>query len=325
MKSKLMKNKKYTQTLLYIIVGIFVLAMTFWAFKYFKDKKPVKAAAEKTEEQHATIEVTTTTVKNQPLTEFLTLNGTTKFQKTANIRSNATGYVLDMGFVVGNFIQKGQLFCRVKTKEQDALKEINLIDTSLRVFNQPLTVVSNASGILSMLNVHVGDYVAEGDILAVLTEPSSLVILVNVPYEYHQTIKVGTKCEVKLPDNRIMNLEIGGMTPSVDAVSQAQFYFIRLPNENLPENLNVILRFPYKQSGSAKSIPINALQTDELQKEFWVMRVVDSIAVKTPVTIGLQTNELVEIKSGNVKIGDEIVLQGGYGLADSTSIAIKKD
>ena len=65
------------------------------------------------------------------------------------------------------------------------------------------------------------------------------------------------------------------------------------------------------------------MQTDELQKEFWVMRVVDSIAVKTPVTIGLQTNELVEIKSGNVKIGDVIVLQGGYGLADSTAISIK--
>ena len=320
-----MKNNalnKYSKILLYVVGGMLVLGLSYAAFKHFKDKKTAETATEKPVE-NTIIEVSTTTVKNQSLTEFLTINGTTKFQKTANIRSISTGYIMDMGFVIGSFIQKGQLFCRVKTKEQDALKEINLIDTSLRIFNQPLTVVSNASGILSTLNVHVGDYVAEGDILAVLTEPSSLVILVNVPYEYHQTIKVGTKCEVKLPDNRIMNLEIGGMTPSVDAVSQAQFYFIRLPNENLPENLNVIVRFPYKQSGSAKSIPINALQTDELQKEFWVMRVVDSIAVKTPVTIGLQTNELVEIKSGNVKIGDIIVLQGGYGLADSTAISIK--
>lgn len=320
-----MKKKNNIRTLLYILGGILLIIAAWWTVSYFKNKKETPTETVKVEAEKPTIEVTTTTVKNQPLTEYLTLNGTTKFQKTANIRSNATGYVMDMGFTIGNLIQRGQLFCHIKTKEQDALREIGLIDTSLKVFNKPLSLMSNASGILSTLNIHTGDYVAEGDILAVLTEPSSLVILVNVPYEYHQTIRVGTACEIKLPDGRTLNLNIGGMTPSVDAVSQAQVYFIRLPNRDLPENLNVMVRFPYKQSGSGKCIPTNALQMDELQKEFWVMRVVDSMAIKTPVKIGLQTSEWVEIKSGNLKMGDEIVLQGGYGLGDSTAIAIKKE
>jgi hypothetical protein len=42
-----------------------------------------------------------------------------------------------------------------------------------------------------LLNVTQNDYVAEGDILATVVQPASLVIQLNVPFEYENAVKWG--------------------------------------------------------------------------------------------------------------------------------------
>jgi hypothetical protein len=64
------------------------------------------------------------------------------------------------------------------------------------------------------VNILQGDYVAEGDILATVSEPSSLIVIVNVPYEYHQYARVSTRCELILPDGKILPAFISGTMPS---------------------------------------------------------------------------------------------------------------
>jgi len=111
--------------------------------------------------------------------------------------------------------------------------------------------------------------------------------------------------------------------PTVDIGSQSQEYYIRLPHLSLPENLNVIIRFPYRQALNVLCIPKAALQTDELQQEFWVMKVVHSMALKVPVSIGLQSDSIVEVKPGILQSGDRIITEGSYELADSSEITIQ--
>jgi multidrug efflux pump subunit AcrA (membrane-fusion protein) len=65
------------------------------------------------------------------------------------------------------------------------------------------------------------------------------------------------------------------------------------------------------------------LQTDELQQEFWVMKVVHSMALKVPVSIGLLNDSIVEVKSGMLQSGDKIITEGSYELADSSEITIQ--
>ena len=47
------------------------------------------------------------------------------------------------------------------------------------------------NNISSLINVLKGDYVNEGDVIAIVLEPGSLVLNLNVPYEFHNLITKG--------------------------------------------------------------------------------------------------------------------------------------
>ena len=261
----------------------------------------------------------------QNITEYFQLNGVTLLQKKDNIRSTNTGYITSMQFKQGDFIQAGQLYCTLGTKEQQALKNISSLDSSLNKFQKPLSVFANASGIITTINALQGDYVSEGDVLANVSEPSSLVVQVNVPYEYNQYVSAGKPCEIILPDSHSIHTTLTGAIPTVDATSQSQIFFIRLPNESLPENLNVTIRIPHRQKNNLLCLPTASVQTDEMQKEFWVMKIVnDSLAIKVYVQTGLQNDSITEIISDKISIHDKIIFQGAFTLPDSSLVIFDK-
>lgn len=286
----------------------------------FACKKTVET---KTTEK-APITVSVVKVQQNDIKEYLTFNGVTLYQKKENIRANVTGYISYMPFKIGDKIRLGQTFASVRTKEQDALKEAVKIDSSLAKFIGPLQITSNATGIISVLNVTKNDYVAEGDILATIVRPNSLVVQVNVPYEYRENVRIGSKCELLLPDGEIIPATINDVMPIIDAQSQSQTFLIDLPNSELPENLNVQVKFIQNESPDALTVPKKALQTNELLTAYWVMKIVnDSIAVKTLVTPKLKNDSLVQIQSDNVHLNDLIILDGAYQMQDSTLVKYK--
>ncbi len=156
-------------------IPILLLLLSVFACKKTVEPKPTEKAP---------ITVSVVKVQQNDIKEYLTFNGVTLYQKKENIRANVTGYISYMPFKIGDKIRLGQTFASVRTKEQDALKEAVKIDSSLAKFIGPLQITSNATGIISVLNVTKNDYVAEGDILATIVRPNSLVVQVNVPYEY---------------------------------------------------------------------------------------------------------------------------------------------
>jgi hypothetical protein len=265
--------------------------------------------------------VTITQPTTQGFTDFIQLNGNTQFQKKLTVRANITGYITSMKWKTGDHISTGTLFCSIKTKEQDALKGIDSREPSLKQFQTPINVIANASGIFTAVNYSTGDFVNEGDILATITDPSSLVLVINVPYEYHQLVYKGRSCSVKFPDGKIIQASVQEEVPIVDATSQTQSFLIRFPgNQLLPENMNLVVHIPVKQKQNAIALPLEAIQTNETQEEFWVMKLVnDSLAIKVPVTVGLQNDSLREITSG-VGINDKIIVKGAYGLTDSSLV-----
>jgi hypothetical protein len=132
-------------------------------------------------------------------------------------------------------------------------------------------------------------------------------------------------CEITLPDGRKFNEPISGMMPTVDSISQSQKYFIRVKDISLPEKLNVTVRFPVAISSKVLCVPISALQTDEQQKEFWVMKIFqDTLALKIPVVLGLRSDSIAQISSPGIKLNDLVVTKGSYELADSSIVKISK-
>jgi multidrug efflux pump subunit AcrA (membrane-fusion protein) len=261
----------------------------------------------------------------QTLTDYLQLNANTVFQKKLVVRATITGYIISMPWKTGDRISSDSVFCLIKTKEQKALKNLDDQQSSLKQFQQPIKITTNATGFITAVNYLPGDFVNEGDILATISEPSSLVLTVNVPYEYHKYVYNGRSCEVQLPDGKRINTYITLSIPVIDAASQTQQFYIRLPAyEQLPENMNLLVRIPMKQKINAICLPLEAVQTNETQEEFWVMRMAnDSLAVRVPITVGTQNDSLTEVVSG-IGLNDKIIVKGGYGLRDSTEVSVIK-
>lgn len=290
---------------------------------FFGGCHSVDKSAEETTEVKTLVTVVQPSFQN--ITEYIKLNGVTLLQKKDNIRSTNTGYITSLKFKQGDFIGEGQLFCTLGTKEQEALKNISSLDSSLNKFQNPLSVLANASGIITTISALQGDYVSEGDVLANVSEPSSLIVQVNVPYEYNQYVSAGKPCEIILPDGKTIRTTITGAMPTVDATSQSQSFFIRLPNKSLPENLNVTIRIPHRQKNNLLCVPTASVQTDEMQKEFWVMKIVnDSLAIKVAVQTGLQNDSITEIISDKISVDDKIIFQGAFTLSDSSLVIFDK-
>jgi multidrug efflux pump subunit AcrA (membrane-fusion protein) len=264
-------------------------------------------------------------VVRRDIKEYITFNGVLQYQKKENIRSGVTGYIEALPFEIGSHIRAGQTFATVRTKEQEALQEVAKIDSSLARFSKPIRILSNASGVLTQLNVVVNDYIVEGEILATIAQPQSLVVSVNVPYEYRNTVKPGTGCEIILQDNTILQARLTGVLPVIDPLVQSQNFLIALPgHEELPENLNVQVRTILSASREALCIPKKALQSNELLTDFWVMKVLgDTLALKTPVHPLIQSDSLVEVSSEYLSTDDVVVTEGGYQMHDSTVVSIR--
>ena len=270
------------------------------------------------------IEVKAARVKITDIKEYRDYNGVTQYQKKENLRSNVTGYVTYLPHGLGTSISSGATFATVRTKEQAALADAVSIDSSLAQFTKPLRITSNATGTITQLNVVKGDYVAEGDILAAITQPESLVVKVNVPFDQKKNMSVGTECQIILPEgHHPIEASITGMLPVIDTIDQTQAFLIALPNANLPEDLNVKVRTIMRHDSIALAVPQQALQTNELMTDFWVMKIIgDTLAIKQKVRPLLQNDSVVQIESQYINQGDRVITDGSYQMQDSTKVKI---
>ncbi|MBS1512825.1 MAG: efflux RND transporter periplasmic adaptor subunit [Bacteroidetes bacterium] len=272
----------------------------------------------------AGIPVTVTNISVGPLTESIELNATSAFQLKTFIKANATGYLQLVNAQLGSYINTGQQVFVIKTKEAEALgNTVNVLDSSFR-FSGMVPIKSPGSGYVTTLNYRAGDYVQDGEQLAVISDRNSFVFLLDLPYELKPFLAGNKNVIIKLPDGTQLNGYIASLMPTVDAVSQTQGIVIKInSNQQIPEGLIAKVTLIKKSKSTAVSLPKEAVLTDEVQGEFWVMKLIDSVtAVKVPVKKGLENKSNVEILSPAFSINDKILLTGNYGLTDTAKVAV---
>ncbi len=243
----------------------------------------------------------------------------------SDVKANTTGYITAMTIKLGDRVSRGQVLFRLETKEARALgNTINKLDKSFR-FNGSTTVVSSATGFVAIVNHQIGDYVQDGEVLATITDASSFGFVLNLPYEYNNLIKNNSNILINLPDGTTVGGYVARRMPSVDSISQTQQVLIKIKDAGkIPENLigNIQLT---KEQFYGLAIPKSAVVSDETQSEFWVMKLInDSTAVKTTIEPGLQNDLFTQVKKGDLKNNDRVVLSGNYGLGDTATIQIQK-
>jgi biotin carboxyl carrier protein len=268
--------------------------------------------------------VTVTHVLQQRLEDFIELNATSAFLLKNYVKANANGYLQSSSARPGEYVHAGQTLFYIKTKEAESIgNAINKLDTSFK-FTGTNAIKTGSSGYISQLNHQPGDYVQDGEQLAVISDASSFVFLMELPYELKSYVKTGDKVELQLPDGEKLVSRVASFMPTVEAASQTQNVVIKTEAvHTIPENLIAKVKIPKIIRDHSNTLPRSAVLSDETQSSFWVMKMTDSItAVRVPVKKGIETNERIEILSPDFSSQDEILVTGNYGLGDTARVRI---
>jgi multidrug efflux pump subunit AcrA (membrane-fusion protein) len=299
----------------------FIMGLSIGLFSCKSNEKPADDEDAKVASQTP---VTVVTVNNSTLTDYLDLNAVSATLKKSFVKSNANGYIQVVNTQLGQNVSKGQIIFIVKTKESQTIgSDINLLDTAFK-FSGVNKIKASASGYVSQLSHQVGDYVADGEPLAVISERSSFVFLMQLPYELRSYVTKGQAVDLTLPGGEKVVGEVKSFMPSVDTVSQTQGVVIKINSGGqIPENLVAKARIVKATKSNTESLPNSAILSNETQTEFWVMKLINpTTAVKVPVKKGIVSGDRVEILSPRFSANDKIVVSGNYGLPDTAKVKI---
>ena len=286
-----------------------------------------KAVDQEEESPSVKTPVSIITISKGTLEEDIELNATSSFLQKWIVRANATGYIQSDKVQLNSYVGRGQSLYSIKTKEAQSIgNSINALDASFR-FTGINSIKANGNGFISQINHQKGDYVQDGDQLAVITDTRSFVFLLDVPYELRPYIINKKSLEIVLPDGEKLQGSIYGNMPSMDVVSQTQSIVLRVNlTHPIPENLIAKVKVKKSYRENAIILPKTALLTDETQKIFWVMKLInDSTAVKVLVEKGIETVGKIEILSPVFSSTDKVLVSGNYGLADTANVQVVKE
>jgi multidrug efflux pump subunit AcrA (membrane-fusion protein) len=283
-------------------------------------------AAEKTDSVDARTPVTVVSVDRGALDDYIELNAVSIFLQKSYVKAIANGYLQSADVYPGKYVETGQALFTLQTKEARSIgNSITLLDSTLK-FSGVNTIRANQHGYITQLNHQRGDYVQDGEQLAVISDRNSFVFLLDLPYELRPYVLGKKNVELVLPDGTKLNGVIGPVMPTVDSASQTQNVVIRVDYTSaIPENLIARVRVVKTAKASAQSLPKAALLTDETESDFWVMKLIDSAtAVKIPVKKGMETKDRVEILAPVFSPGDKILVTGNYGLPDTAKVKVEE-
>jgi multidrug efflux pump subunit AcrA (membrane-fusion protein) len=283
-------------------------------------------SSDEEEEQETQTPVTVTSVSFETLADSLELNATSNFLQDNIIKSNISGYIKTIGAKVNDYVNAGEILFTLKTKEAESLgNTINKLDSSFN-FSGTVKITAAKSGYITALDHQAGDYVQEGEQLAVISDVKSFGFVLNVPYEEKKYVTLNKPVDVLLPDGTHLNGVVISFMPVIDSVSQTQPVLVKVPSSSrIPENLIAKIKILKNRKADVASVPKQALLTDESQSQFWIMKLIDSVtAVKVPVTKGMEVNDRVEIIQPLLSSQDKILLNGNYGLPDTAKVKVVK-
>ena len=269
---------------------------------------------------------TITPVTLKAVTSTVDLPAVTTFMNKSIIRASTAGTIEKISITTGDFVTAGQLLFIIRTRESTAMGNSSMSDTSLS-FKGRINIISHKEGVISSISYQKGDFVQEGDELAVVSEQNSMVFILDVPFELDKYIEKNRNCTIVLPDNRKINGSITGKLPEMDMQSQTVRYVIKpISPGRLPANLIGTVSLVRSTNNKAIVLPKRAVLGDETQTKFWVMKLInDSVAIKINVSKGFESNDEVEITDPLFTATDRIILTGNYGLPDTARITIIRE
>lgn len=263
------------------------------------------------------------TFKSGSISEEINFQAQSGYQIKNIVLAPIDCYVQKAFIMTGDKVIAGQVLYEIVTKEGKATEHLK--DT---IYNNIgiIRIKANNSGIVSSVQTQTGDFVSAGNQMCEISNISSLVFTLQVPFEYNSLIKAGATCQITLPDGNNLHGTVKSELGQMNLDGQTRQYLVKpLTSTFIPENLLATVKVTTKKIDSPQILPVGCLLTDEMMKNFWVMKLInDTTAVKVNVTLGLKNKAEVEIANPTFNPSDRILSSGNYGLTDTALVKVEK-
>lgn len=185
-------------------------------------------------------------------------------------------------------------------------------------------IVSPISGVVADRPLNAGEMANPGSPVITVVDISRVIARVAVPQAEVSAVKVGQTAKITQPDNKD---EIEGkvtvVSPAADPNTTTVQVWIQVdnPGERLKPGAAVHAAIATEVFKAATVVPVAAILPGETGGTAVLAVSSDSIAHKRSVSLGVRQGNQVQILSG-VNPGEEVVVVGGMGLDDKTTVKI---
>lgn len=181
---------------------------------------------------------------------------------------------------------------------------------------------STADGVISAINVEVGQVVSAGQIILTLVQNDELEVEINIPENKLSEVKIGTPCEISFWAN---TEKVSGVVREISPIadSTSKTYRVKISLQNLREDINLGMTasaiFPAKNLNGV-ILPLSAIYQTGENSQVWIVTAENKVAVKNVTVQDFSNNEV--LVSG-LSAGEIVITAGVHKLREGQEVIAK--
>ncbi|HVA83936.1 MAG TPA: efflux RND transporter periplasmic adaptor subunit [Candidatus Binataceae bacterium] len=277
-------------------------------------------------------------VSVQPMSQQVSLIGTTAALRTLTLRAPTSGRVIGLEVTTGDSVRRGQVLAHIVNREQDAARagaeaarqidpaEANAMARAVKRYSSgpgiPVSAPENA--LVAQRIVNPGQIVNEFDPLVDLVDPESVYVDAQAPINQLGALKSGMDASVTSALNPGVSYpaRIWSISPSFSAGGTTAPVWVQFtgPRRIAVVGAAVEVHVTIKSVPDAVVIPAAALFQDAARGISYVFTVgADGRAHRTIVVTAIRTAAAVQVTHG-LEPGELVITSGGYALSDGLEV-----
>lgn len=185
----------------------------------------------------------------------------------------------------------------------------------------PRTLRAEVAGVVSKIDVQVGQIVPGGTPLVELAAANRIEVMLGVEPQDAPALQVGQPIRIASlqSESNVLIGHVRLVTRRIDPTTRLINVYVSIP-QDAPATLDAPVRAEITTSSQGLIVPRDAvLPADD---QYVLFTIENKKAAKHVVSIGLENDKEVQIIGGGVKAGDQAVVVGNYELADGMAVHV---
>jgi multidrug efflux pump subunit AcrA (membrane-fusion protein) len=292
------------------------------------------------------VSVKVDSIRKETLDVIVNAYGITSARQVYKVISPVTGVITKFNYYSGDNVPTGETIATVIPKESysaikgaetmlnDAINERQKSEAerTLKLAEEnsnQIKITAPFTGVLVDRIKNENEVVNEGELIASIINKSSIYFIAQVPADSINRIITGQRVVLTFPTIRGKKFEgtVKNIEPRVNMQSQTFPVHVKISNspQLLADSLFGEAAIIIGKHRDVFVAPQKAVIHNE-EKDTYSVTLInpDSIAYTVNVTPGIRRESVVEIHSGKIKAGMPVIIEGNYGLPDSTRVSVKK-